>query len=584
MVLAGAPCARCRACLAAALGNGRRGLAGAGEGAGAGKEAGVGGSERRRRGRPAASASAVAAAAVEAAAATSGRLKIRAADPLNPGIGSDLLPMGLAHEGLPQASPAVNLSARARVELWPEQHGLTERRAIRQPVWEVLRRLRRGGHEAYLVGGVVRDLLCGLPPKDYDIVTSASLKEVKQRFGRQCFVVGKRFPVAHVELKGLQMEVTSFALNSENSFEGNLGEGALPKFLDTDNLRRTPEYQRAWDAVRRGDAIRRDFTVNALLYDPFAGCLYDYVGGLWALKRRQIRSIVPPVASFMEDPARILRAVRFAGRTGFRIESGTLEGLQSNVHLLRELPKARLMLEVNALLAHGAAAPSFLLLWRLKILDELFPGVARHLRERENVRGSRRTVSAKDVEENSRIYRNLQELDRRVESPAKPVESAVWVACLAMPMVEEEEVEDESEFGDAGEEGEEGHSAAASNAITDADADSVGDEVFAAKLNTAMSQMTLDAAPDLAASGRSSCAVATRNSAARAASLVLRLREEHRHFFRRGGAADRTALVGRLLELSEELPEPPARRRSRPRRGRASFEGRRERRGPNGAR
>ena len=216
------------------------------------------------------------------------------------------------------------------------------------------------------------------------------------------------------------------------------------------------------------------------------------------MKRRQIRSIVPPVASFMEDPARILRAVRFAGRTGFRIESGTLEGLQSNVHLLRELPKARLMLEVNALLAHGAAAPSFLLLWRLKILDELFPGVARHLREREKVRGSRRTVSAKDVEENSRIYRNLQELDRRVESPAKPVESAVWVACLAMPMVEEEEVEDESEFGDVGEEE---HSAAAASAVADADADSVGDEVFAAKLNTAMSQMTLNAAPGEAASG-----------------------------------------------------------------------------------
>ena len=94
----------------------------------------------------------------------------------------------------------------------------------------------------------------------------------------------------------------------------------------------------------------------------------------------------------LEDPARILRAVRFAGRTGFRIEPGTLEGLQDNLHLLQELPKSRLMMEVNALLSHGAAARSFLLLYRLKALDLLFPGHARYLRQRRVARAA--TIAA----------------------------------------------------------------------------------------------------------------------------------------------------------------------------------------------
>jgi poly(A) polymerase len=319
------------------------------------------------------------------------------------------------------------------VELWPAEHGLTDRRAIQQPVWEVLRRLRRAGHEAYLVGGSVRDLWCGQAPKDYDVVTSASLREVRQRFGRACCVVGKRFPVALVDLKGWQIEVTSFqtGLPDGEALPLDCSRASASDDLTREELRRSPRYQREWDAARRENALRRDFTVNALLFDPFQGCLYDYVGGLWALRRRQIRSVMPPVASFMEDPARILRAVRFAGRTGFRIEPGTLEGLQDNLHLLQELPKSRLMMEVNALLSHGAAARSFLLLYRLKALDLLFPGHARYLRQRRVARAAK---LEEVLEQGEPLFLALAELDRRVE-PRRPVESAVWVSLLAAPFL-----------------------------------------------------------------------------------------------------------------------------------------------------
>ena len=315
----------------------------------------------------------------------------------------------------------------------PREHDLqAPDEALPLPVWEVLRRLRAGGFEAYLVGGSVRDALWGEVPKDYDIVTSADLKQVKRMF-REAIVVGQRVPVANFQYKGCQVEISSFQT-------GNAG-GALPADcrglgrVEAKERRESAGYGKQWDRVRRTNALRRDFTVNGLLYDPFQSVVYDYVGGIKDLKARKLRTVVPPVASFLADPARILRAVRFVGRTGCSLESTTHHAIKSNLGLIFELPQARVMMEVNAMMGYGAAAQSFLQMWKYGLLDLLLPFHADYLRARKiSKRIPINNGVALEKVEQEYLFSLLRTLDRRV-APQAPVEPAVWVALLATPLV-----------------------------------------------------------------------------------------------------------------------------------------------------
>ncbi len=204
-----------------------------------------------------------------------------------------------------------------------EEHTLS-RRDIDSDALKVLYRLRQGNHIAYLVGGSVRDLLLGRRPKDFDIGTSAHPYQVKKLF-RNCWIIGRRFRLAHVKFGQKVIEVATFRRQVQPG-EEIVQDGVPspdhqvehppsatdgdPHFLHRDNTFGTPEE----------DAFRRDFTINALFYDIATFSIIDYVGGLEDLRAGVVRSIGDPIVRFQEDPVRMLRAVALAARLDFALD------------------------------------------------------------------------------------------------------------------------------------------------------------------------------------------------------------------------------------------------------------------------
>jgi poly(A) polymerase len=226
-------------------------------------------------------------------------------------------------------------------------------------------RLITRGFEAYLVGGCVRDLLLGRAAKDYDIATEARPQQVKRTFPRNCRIIGRRFKLAHLH------------------FHDNT------KILEVSTFRRTPQMDNAEDDLlitrdnefgsAEEDALRRDFTVNALFLDPTRDRILDYTGGLQDIEARVIRTIGDPRVRFREDPVRILRAAKFAARLGFRIESDTLAAMAEVApDLVRSAPP-RLLEEILRLLRSGHALDSFQLLRDVGAMRSLLPVVADYL-------------------------------------------------------------------------------------------------------------------------------------------------------------------------------------------------------------
>src|SRR5258706_7586628 len=199
----------------------------------------------------------------------------------------------------------------------PREDPPISRRDIDPDALKVLYRLRQGEYTAYLVGGSVRDLLLGRHPKDFDIGTSAHPYQVKKLF-RNCWIIGRRFRLAHVRFGPKVIEVATFrrqvAPGEEVAQDGvpvpdpNTPEGQL--LIHHDNTFGTPEE----------DAFRRDFTINALVYDIATFSIVDYVGGLDDLTARVVRSIGDPETRIKEDPVRMLRAVALASRLDFTID------------------------------------------------------------------------------------------------------------------------------------------------------------------------------------------------------------------------------------------------------------------------
>jgi poly(A) polymerase len=242
----------------------------------------------------------------------------------------------------------------------PRPEHTVSRKAIDSDALKVLYRLKNHGFVAYLVGGGVRDLLLGRRPKDFDIGTSAHPQQVKRLF-RNCFIIGRRFRLAHVRFGKKVVEVSTFRRQAEPEGGDTL--------IRRDNTFGTPEE----------DAFRRDFTVNALFYDIATFSVIDYVGGLEDLKRKTIRTIGDPAVRFREDPVRMLRAVAFAARLGFEIERDTLEAIRA---LRREIVKsspARLLDEIFKILKQGAAAETFRLLHETGVLADLLPDAAEQI-------------------------------------------------------------------------------------------------------------------------------------------------------------------------------------------------------------
>lgn len=231
---------------------------------------------------------------------------------------------------------------------------------ISENALKVLYRLRQAGYQAYLVGGGVRDLLLGREPKDFDVATDAHPEEVREVF-RNCRLIGRRFRLAHVHFGREIIEVATF--RGVGSDEAGGDRQITNGMLVRDNVYGTLEE----------DAVRRDFTVNALYYNIADFSVLDYVGGYADLEAGSLRLIGDPKQRYREDPVRILRAVRFACKLGFTIESGTEGPLADSGELLEGVPPARLFEEMLKLFLGGAALATFEKLRHYGLFARLFP-------------------------------------------------------------------------------------------------------------------------------------------------------------------------------------------------------------------
>jgi poly(A) polymerase len=320
----------------------------------------------------------------------------------------------------------------------PRAEHAISRRDIDPDALKVLYRLQEHNYVAYLVGGSVRDLLLGRHPKDFDIGTSAHPQQVKKLF-RNCWIIGRRFRLAHVKFGFKTIEVATFrrqvapaeltpeveAAASGGTHivapgqpleldEDNVGNrvprrrhGRLPdRMIQRDNTYGTPEE----------DAFRRDFTVNALFYDIGTFSIIDYVGGLRDLEQRVIRCIGDPDVRFLEDPVRMLRAVVLAARLQFTIDEPILASIAAHRHEIARSAPARLVEEFYKILRSGHAEEAFRQLRRTRLLKEITPEL----------------VEAPDA-----LWRSIAALDRyraRFEAAPESLSNPILAGTLLHPL------------------------------------------------------------------------------------------------------------------------------------------------------
>ena len=287
-----------------------------------------------------------------------------------------------------------------------DAHGLS-RKQMSQSALRVLYRLREAGFGAFLVGGAVRDLLVGGEPKDFDVATDATPEQVKALF-RNCRLIGRRFRLAHVVYGREIIEVATFRANGGDD-EGDRQTD------DGGRLLRDNVYGSIED-----DAVRRDFTANALYYAIEDFSVRDYVGGFEDVQARVLRLIGDPEARYREDPVRMLRAARLAAKLGFTIEPATAEPIARLAPLLADAAPARLFEETLKMFLAGHAAASFELLEAHGLLPVLLPETAQALAS--NKSGALRCM----------LMQGLRNTDARVQAE-QPVSPAFLYAVLLWP-------------------------------------------------------------------------------------------------------------------------------------------------------
>lgn len=240
-----------------------------------------------------------------------------------------------------------------------EAHGLTHDQVDANAL-DVIERLNEGGFTGLLVGGCVRDLLLGHVPKDFDVATDARPEEVSALF-RRSRLVGRRFRIAHVRYGRELIEVSTFrrAHADASDERSHSADGMILR----DNVYGTLEE----------DAFRRDFTINALYYDPHTEEVIDYVGGLEDLKRKQLRFIGEAQTRIREDPVRSLRALRFQAKLGFELGAAIEDSLAEAAQLLEAIPAARLFDEMLKFFLSGYASTAWQLLAATPLCRAVFP-------------------------------------------------------------------------------------------------------------------------------------------------------------------------------------------------------------------
>lgn len=268
--------------------------------------------------------------------------------------------LNLFTSGAKDSTKASGTRNSAGVAVIPRDQHTISRKNISPAAIKIIKQLEDGGFAAYLVGGGVRDLLLGGHPKDFDVATNAKPEEVKRIF-RSARIVGRRFQIVHVRMGREIIEVTTFRGHHDESATHARSEDGM---LLRDNVYGTLET----------DAMRRDFTVNALYYTLKDFSVIDYCNGMEDLKQRTLRIIGDPATRYKEDPVRILRALRFAAKLGFTLEVNTAKPIRELSGLLLNVSDARLFEEVLKLFLGGSATATFNLMREYDLLTHLFPG------------------------------------------------------------------------------------------------------------------------------------------------------------------------------------------------------------------
>jgi poly(A) polymerase len=284
---------------------------------------------------------------------------------------------------------------------------------------KVVRRLTKNGFQAYLVGGCVRDLLLDRRPKDFDVCTDARPEDVRALF-RNSRIIGRRFRLVHVLFGGGKViEVATFRRTPMVDVDPLEANGVAA--ADVDLLIRSDN---AFGEAHE-DAVRRDFTINALFYDLERGQILDWVGGMHDIERRVVRTIGEPETRFREDPIRILRAIKFAARLDLGIDPDVYDAMVSTRATLARAARPRLFEEILRLMRGGGAHRSIWLSWELGILSVLLPELASFLDDDEGDGPA------------SRVWKLLAEVDRRTVDRGAPLDDIVlWTLLVLEPMKE----------------------------------------------------------------------------------------------------------------------------------------------------
>lgn len=282
-----------------------------------------------------------------------------------------------------------------------EKHGITSDK-IDSHAYYVIEKLKQAGFIAYLVGGGVRDLLLNTRPKDFDVVTSATPEEVRKIF-RNCILIGRRFRLAHVRFGRQIIEVATFR-------SGDIESSSL---ILRDNIWGSPE----------DDAIRRDFTINGLFYDPSNQTIIDYVNGIPDIETKTLRTIGHPEMRFMQDPVRMIRLLKFHARFGLNIDPVTQSALFKCQNELVKSSPARILEELLRMLELGSSKKFFQSLHTHGFLKILLPNFERYLSQRPD----------------SLIYPLLEQADiYNHKNHPKPLDRSVLLASLMFSILEEQ--------------------------------------------------------------------------------------------------------------------------------------------------
>ena len=310
------------------------------------------------------------------------------------------------------------------------EHGI-DPKLVDERALNVVQTLQDKGFEAYIVGGAVRDLLLGLRPKDFDVATNATPEQVKALF-RRAFIIGRRFRIVHVVYgRGREHEVIEVS-----TFRAYLDAGAAEQVSGNERTSKQAlaGMTHAVDASGRvlrdnvwgpqdEDAARRDFTVNAMYYDPRSQSVVDYHGGIEDARKRRLRLIGDPATRYREDPVRIVRAVRFAAKLsalGFELDRKTASPMNSLKSLLADIPQSRMFDEMLKLLQTGHAVASIGALRKLGLAKGLYPLLDLVVERAED----------------AFVQAALQDTDRRV-GEGKPVAPSFLLACVLWSDVRE---------------------------------------------------------------------------------------------------------------------------------------------------